>query len=84
LKSFANGLSSEKSMFPITWSSSKIMNAVSDVAVSNSWIQQTGKAGSILTKSGQPVRFVVEGTYEGTKIRVITTHTEIITAFPIK
>jgi hypothetical protein len=84
LKSFANGLTGSKSMFPATWSNSKIMHAVSDVAVNNQWIQQTGKAGAMFTKSGQPVRFVVEGTYQGRKIRVITTHTDIITAFPIK
>ena len=42
------------------------MHAVSDVTVNNQWIQQTGKAGAMFTKSGQPVRFVVEGTYQGT------------------
>ncbi|SFQ51378.1 RHS repeat-associated core domain-containing protein, partial [Pseudarcicella hirudinis] len=84
LKSFANGLTGSKSMFPATWSNSKIMHAVSDVVVNNQWIQQTGKAGAMFTKSGQPVRFVVEGTYQGTRMRVITTHTDIITAFPIK
>jgi RHS repeat-associated protein len=83
-KSLVNGLTRSKSMFPASWSNSKIMHAISDVAVNNQWIQQTGKAGAMFTKSGQPVRFVVEGTYQGTKIRVITTHTDIITAFPIK
>lgn len=68
----------------MTWSGAKIMNAISDVTVNNSWIQQTGKVGNLLTKNGQPVRFVVEGTFEGTKIRVITTNKEIVTAFPIK
>ncbi|CAA7193825.1 EndoU domain-containing protein [Chryseobacterium potabilaquae] len=70
-------------MFPANWSNSKIMHAVSDVAVNNQWVQQTGRIGSMFTRSEQPVRFVVEGSYQGTKIRVITTHTEIITAFPI-
>ena len=84
LRSFANGISGEKSMFPITWSNEKIMNAVSDVTVNNPWVQQTGAAGAMFTKSGQPVRFVIEGAYEGTRIRVITTSTDIITAFPIK
>jgi hypothetical protein len=83
LKSFANGLLG-KSMFPMSWSNEEIMHAVSEVAVNNPWIQQTGKAGAALTKSGQPVRFVVEGMYGATKIRVITTRTDIITAFPIK
>ncbi len=59
------------------------MHAVSDVAVNNQWIQPTGNAGAMFTKSGQPVRFVVEGYYQGTKMRVITTHTDIITAFLI-
>lgn len=71
-------------MFPATWSNSKIMYAVSNVAINNQWVQQTGKAGTALTRSAHPLRFVVEGIYEGTKIRVITTHTEIITAFTIR
>ncbi|WP_431610887.1 RHS repeat-associated core domain-containing protein [Chryseobacterium sp. 'Rf worker isolate 10'] len=84
LKSFTNGITRAKSMFPVTWSNSKIMHAVSNVAINNQWVQQTGRAGAALTRSGHPVRFVVEGIYEGTKIRVITTHTEIITAFTIR
>ncbi|AND64206.1 hypothetical protein AX766_07160 [Flavobacterium covae] len=60
------------------------MHAVSDVAVNNQWIQQTGKIGAMFTKNGQPVRYIIEGYFEGTKIRVITTATDIITAFPIK
>ena len=59
------------------------MHAVSDVTVNNSWVQQTGRIGSILTRSGDPVRFRVDGIYSGVKIRVVTTHTDIITAFPI-
>jgi RHS repeat-associated protein len=84
LKSFSNGLSGNKSMFPMSWSKEKIMHAISDITVNNTWVQQTGKAGATVTKSGQAVRYSVEGTYQGTKIRVITTNTEIITAFPIK
>lgn len=84
LKSFMNGLTGSKSMFPVAWSNSKIMNAVSDVAVNNAWVQQTGKIGAMLTKSGQPVRYIVDGVYQGTRIRVVTTATDIITAFPIK
>lgn len=60
------------------------MHAVSDVAVNNPWVQQTGKAGAMFTKSGQPVRYMIEGSYEGIRMRVITTSTDIITAFPIK
>jgi hypothetical protein len=84
LKSFVNGITRQKSMFPVTWNHAKIMNAVSHVAVNNRWIQQTGRAGATLTRSGQPVRFVVEGVYENVKIRVITTSTDIITAFRIR
>lgn len=84
LKSFINGIKGNKSMFPATWSESEIMHAVSEVTVNNQWIQQTGKAGAIVTKNGQAVKFKIEGVYNGIKIRVITTHTEIITAFPIK
>jgi len=60
------------------------MHAISDVTVNNPWIQQTGRAGSLLTKSGQPVRYAVEGSYEGIRIKVITTADDIITAFPVK
>lgn len=84
LKSFGNGLSKQKSMFPASWSNSKIMHAVSDVAVNNPWVQQTGKAGAMFTKSGQPVRYMIEGSYVGVRMRVITTSNDIITAFPIK
>jgi hypothetical protein len=70
-------------MFPVSWSKSKIMHAVLDVVANNKWIQQTGKTGAAFTKNGQPVKYVVEGTFEGVKIKVITTATEIITAFPI-
>lgn len=71
-------------MFPATWSNSKIMNGVSEVVTSNPWVQQTGRAGAMFTRSGQPVRFVTEGYYNGLKIRVINTHSEIITAYPIR
>ena len=63
-------------MFPITWSKSKIMHAVSDVVVNNQWIQQTGPIGARFTHAGDPVRFVIYGTYEGI-------HTDLITAFPV-
>jgi hypothetical protein len=84
LGSFTNGLKGVKSMFPVNWSKNKIMHAISDVAVNNPWVQQTGKAGALFTKSGQPVRYAVEGTYQGVKIKVITTADDIITAYPIK
>ena len=84
VKSFLNGLKGNKSMFPATWSNKEIMNGISEVVTSNPWVQQTGRSGAMLTRSGQPVRFVTEGYYNGVKIRVINTHNEIITAFPIK
>ena len=83
-RSFWNGVTRAKSMFPITWSNNRIMNAVSEVATSNQWIQQTGRAGATHTRNGQLVRYKIEGVYEGVKMRVITTVDEIITAFPIQ
>jgi hypothetical protein len=83
-KSFKNGLLRKKSMFPMLWSRDKIMHAVSEIVTTNPWQQQTGAPGALFTKKGDPVRFVVEGVYEGVKIRVITTVDDIITAFPIK
>lgn len=82
--SFWNGLTGAKSMFPVSWSNKRIMNAISEVATSNPWIQQTGKIGATHTRSGQLVRYQVEGTIDGVKMKVITTVEEIITAFPIK
>jgi hypothetical protein len=83
-KSFKNGVTGVKSMFPATWSKDKILHGISEVTVNNTWIQQTGKLGANFTKSGQPVKFIIEGVHDGVKIRVVATHTEIITAFPIK
>lgn len=84
LRSFYNGLfMPKKSMFLVLWSNEKIMHAVSHVAVHNQWVQQTGRLGARFTRSGDPVRYIAEGRYDGIKIRVVTTETEIITAFPI-
>ena len=84
LKSFWNGITGAKSMFPVSWSKAKTMNAISEVVTSNTWVQQTGKLGAKFTKNGDPVRFKVEGIYQGVKMRVIATSNQIITAFPIK
>ncbi|WP_432459880.1 EndoU domain-containing protein [Agarivorans sp. QJM3NY_25] len=77
-----------KTKFPASWSSDKIMNAVSDIATAPSlkWVQQTGKAGNWFTKAGKPARFTVEGTRNGTNIKVVLEPAGegIITAFPIK
>ena len=77
-----------KSKFPAAWSEKKIMHLVSDIATDPklNWVQQTGKAGNLFTKSGKPSRFVVEGTRNNTNIRVVIEPAGegIITAFPIK
>ncbi len=70
-------------MFPVTWNGDKIMHAVSDVVVNNPWVQQTGSPGALITRAGDPVRFVVIGVYDGVKIKVVTTHADIITAYPL-
>ncbi len=68
----------------MSFSNSKIKDGFSEVVTNNLWVQQTGRTGQMLTRSGQPVCFVTEGFYNGTKIRVINTHSEIITTFPIR
>jgi hypothetical protein len=50
----------------------------------NKWVQQTGKPGSRLTKTGDPVKFKIEGIFDGVNMRVIVQGDGIITAFPIK
>jgi hypothetical protein len=61
------------SLFPGDWSAAKIMNGVSEVAIdpANEWIQQTAQAGAEFTRAGDPVRFAVNGIYDGLKMRVI-------------
>jgi filamentous hemagglutinin len=63
-----------------------VMHNVSDVATDPlaTWAQQTGRAGAQFTKSGQPVRFRVEGVRDGVCIVcIVEPHGEgIITAFP--
>jgi hypothetical protein len=50
-----------KTPFRQGWSADQIMHHVSDIATDPSlqWVQQTGKAGSLFTKSGAPARFFV-------------------------
>jgi RHS repeat-associated protein len=74
-----------KSKFPATWNKERIMNAVSEVATNpaNRWVQQTGKPGALFTKAGDPVKFKVEGVFDGVNMRVIIQGDDIITAFPI-
>lgn len=75
-----------KSTFPQSWSADRVMHNVSDLATdpAANWAQQTGKAGAQFTKSGQPVRWKVEGVRDGVCIVcIVEPHGEgIITAFP--
>jgi RHS repeat-associated protein len=56
-----------KTPFPQNWSGNKIMHHVSDIATDPGliWVQQTGRPGSLFTKSGAPARFFVIGEREG-------------------
>jgi hypothetical protein len=68
------------------WSNDKIMHEVSDIASDPSlkWVQQGGRAGAELYRSGAPLRYAVEGVRDGVKMRaVIEPGAEgIITEFP--
>jgi RHS repeat-associated protein len=83
-KGFTNGLTGQKSMFPVTWSNGKIMNAASDVLVNNPIARQTGPAGSLFENSGRLARFTTFGEYQGIKLKVVWNNADIITAHPIK
>jgi hypothetical protein len=83
-KSFSNGITGQKTMFPITWSKNKIMHAASDVLVNNPIARQTGSGGSLFERSGRPSRFTTFGEYQGVKIKVVWDNADIITAHPIK
>ena len=77
-----------KSVFPQSWDADKIMHEVSDVATDplSKWSQQTGKAGAMFDRSGNPVRFRVEGSRDGVCMVCIVEPYKggegIITAFP--
>ena len=62
-----------KTPFPPTWSAEQIMHSVSDVATDPTLgsVQQTGRAGSLFTKAGEPARFSVTGVRGGVTIKVI-------------
>jgi RHS repeat-associated protein len=57
----------DKTLFPEGWDGDKIMHEISDVATDplSKWEQQTGKRGAMFDRSGNPVRFKVEGTRDG-------------------
>lgn len=63
------------------------MQYVSDIATDPTLplIQQTGRAGSLFTKAGDPTRFYVIGEREGVKIKVVLEPAGegIITAHPL-
>jgi hypothetical protein len=77
-----------KSTFPQEWSGEKIMHYVSDIATDPKlqWTWQSGKPGSMFTKSGKPSRVFVIGEREGVKIKVVIEPAGkgIITAFPVQ
>ena len=62
-----------KTPFPPSWSSDKIMHEISGIATdpSSTWIQQTGAAGADFTNAGAPVRYEVQGIADGVPIRAI-------------
>ena len=76
-----------KTPFPSGWNGNKVMHYVSSIATDPGlpWIQQTGKAGSLYTKAGDPARFIVVGEREGVKIKVVLEPAGegVITAHPL-
>lgn len=62
------------------------MTHASDIATDPSltWRPQSGKAGALFTKAGDPARFSVVGTREGIEIKVVVEPAGegIITAHP--
>jgi RHS repeat-associated protein len=75
-----------KTPFPENWSDEEIMHNISDVATDPSLpsVQQTGRPGSLYTRSGAPSRSFVIGTRGGLRIRVVIEPAGegIITAHP--
>jgi Bacterial EndoU nuclease len=81
--SLKNGMLGRKSMFPMSWSEGKTMNAVSEVATNPfKTINQTGVQGSYFTRAGNPAILQRFGTYEGVTIKVVTNGSDIITSHP--
>ncbi|HVX56709.1 MAG TPA: RHS repeat-associated core domain-containing protein, partial [Candidatus Saccharimonadales bacterium] len=77
-----------KTVFPQDWSAGQIMHQISDIATDPGlkWVQQTGQAGSMFTRAGDPARFFVIGNRGGIPIKVILEPAGrgIITGFPVK
>lgn len=76
-----------KSVFPPSWDTDKILDAVVEVATdpSSNWTWQRGVHGSLYTKNMKPSRVRIDGKYDGIKIRVIfePVNDRVITAHPI-
>ena len=75
-----------KSVFPESWDTDKILDAVADVATNpgNTWTWQKGAPGSLYTRAGDPSRVAIEGTVDGVKIKVIfePATQKFVTAYP--
>ncbi|MDO0932943.1 polymorphic toxin-type HINT domain-containing protein [Streptomyces sp. DG2A-72] len=75
-----------KTVFPRGWDTDKILDGIVDVATSPNSVrtQQTGRAGALYTRNGDPSRWKVEGVVDGVNIRVIyePATDRIVTGFP--
>ncbi len=75
-----------KSVFPRGWDTDKILDSIVDVATSPNSVrtQQTGRAGALYTRNGDPSRWKVEGVVDGVNVRVIyePATDRIVTGFP--
>ncbi|MEW2527649.1 polymorphic toxin-type HINT domain-containing protein [Streptomyces sp. NPDC047071] len=77
-----------KTVFPRDWDTDKILDGIADVATSPNSVrtQQTGRAGALFTRNGDPSRWKVEGVVDGVNIRVIyePATDRIVTGFPYR
>ncbi len=77
-----------KTVFPRGWDTDKILDSIADVATSPNSVrtQQTGRAGALYTRNGDPSRWKVEGVVDGVNIRVIyePATDRIVTGFPYR
>ncbi|MFB9588402.1 polymorphic toxin-type HINT domain-containing protein [Streptomyces racemochromogenes] len=77
-----------KTVFPSSWGTDQILDAVADVATSPSskWDWVKGPQGSTFTKKGTASRVAITGTYDGVDIKVIyePASNRIITGYPYK
>ncbi|MGY5060161.1 RHS repeat-associated core domain-containing protein [Streptomyces sp. 900105755] len=75
-----------KTVFPRGWDTDKILDSIVDVATNPNSVrtQQTGRAGALYTRNGDPSRWKVEGVVDGVNIRVIyePATDRIVTGFP--